>query len=168
MNNLVIRKATPDDAEKMLEYLNQVGGESDNLLFGLNEMQISIEQEKSFIETVNNSSKDIMLLGLVDNEIASIASFQGFGRKRIAHRGEVAISVKKEYWHRGIGTKMMESLIDFAKSAQFSIVELKVKSDNVNAIALYEKLGFERIGTHKKFFKINDRFYDAELMSLFL
>lgn len=168
MDTLIIRKATPDDAEKMLEYLNQVGGESDNLLFGLNEMQISIEQEKAFIESINNLSKDIMLLGLVDNEIVSISSLQGFARKRIAHRGEIAISVKKQFWHHGIGTKMMQALIDFAKSAHISVVELKVKSDNVNAIALYKKLAFETIGTYKNFFKINEKYFDAELMTLFL
>lgn len=168
MDKLIIRKATPDDAEKMLEYLNQVGGESDNLLFGLNEMQIPIEQEKAFIEAINNSSKDIMLLGLVDNEIVSISSLQGFARKRIAHRGEIAISVKKQFWHHGIGTKMMQSLIDFAKLADISVVELKVKSDNLNAIALYKKLAFETIGTYKNFFKINEEYFDAELMTLFL
>ena len=35
--NLILRKANGNDAEKMIEYLNTVGGESDNLLFGKNE-----------------------------------------------------------------------------------------------------------------------------------
>ena len=31
-NKYIIREAVPDDAEKMILYLNQAGGESDNLL----------------------------------------------------------------------------------------------------------------------------------------
>ena len=44
MNNAyTIREAVPDDAEKMILYLNQVGGESDNLLHGENEFVVPHE-----------------------------------------------------------------------------------------------------------------------------
>ena len=33
-NTYIIREAVPEDAENMISYLNQVGGESDNLLHG--------------------------------------------------------------------------------------------------------------------------------------
>lgn len=32
---MVIRKARPEDAEKILAYLRQIGGETDNLTFGM-------------------------------------------------------------------------------------------------------------------------------------
>ena len=37
-NTYIVREALPDDAERMILYLNQVGGESDNLLHGMNLM----------------------------------------------------------------------------------------------------------------------------------
>ncbi len=168
MDNLIIRKAIPDDAENILAFLNQVGGETDNLLFGLNEFIMPIKQEQEYIESINNSNNSIMLIGIIDNEIASVASIQGFSRKRIAHRGNIAVSVKKVFWHQGIGKKMMMELIKFAKEASITVVELEVKSDNHGAIALYEGLGFERIGTYNKFFYIDGRYYDAYLMNLYL
>ena len=42
MENLIIREAIQEDAEKMLCYLNQIGGESDNLLFGYNEFRLDV------------------------------------------------------------------------------------------------------------------------------
>ncbi len=169
MNNLVIRKANMEDAQKIIDFLNQVGGESDNLLFGFNEFKMSIEQEQSFIETMNNAEKDLMLLGVVEEELVAIGSLQGYKRTRIEHRGQIAISVSKKYWHCGIGSRMMKELIEFAKdSASMSVVELTVKSDNKNAIALYEKLGFEQIGLYKKFFKIENEYFDAYFMNLYL
>lgn len=169
MNNLVIRRANVEDARNIIDYLNQVGGESDNLLFGFNEFKMSIEQEESFIEAMNHTEGDLMLLGVVEDEIVAIGSIQGYKRERIEHRGQIAISVKKKYWHCGIGRKIMEELIQFAKdTASMSVVELTVKSDNASAIALYEKLGFKQIGLYKKFFKIEGKYFDAYFMNLYL
>ncbi|MNP83052.1 hypothetical protein D3C76_1818760 [compost metagenome] len=45
-------------------------------------------------------------------------------------------------------------------------ISLGVKSDNVNAIKLYEKHGFVKIGVHKNFFNIDGIYYDEILMDL--
>ena len=42
---LILRRPTEDDAKAMIDYLNQVGGESDNLLFGKGEFHLTVEQE---------------------------------------------------------------------------------------------------------------------------
>ncbi|CCQ95911.1 Acetyltransferase [[Clostridium] ultunense Esp] len=155
--HLKISKAKKEDAEKVLEFLNIIGGESDNLLFGENEFKdMPVEKEMAIIEDINLSDKSVMYLGKIGEEIVSIGSLQGFiNRTRIAHRGGLAISVKKKYWNQGIGTKMMEELITFAKDiAKLEVIELEVRIDNLSAIKLYEKLGFERIGVYKKFLKL--------------
>lgn len=63
----------------------------------------------------------------------------------------------------------MQTLLDFAKTtAKSEIVELEVRSDNVNAIKLYEKFGFEKIGVFKGFFKIDGKLIDFDLMEKIL
>ena len=49
MDNIEIRQAVPDDAEALIEYLNMIGGESDNLTFGKDEFPITAEQERTFL-----------------------------------------------------------------------------------------------------------------------
>ena len=60
----------------------------------------------------------------------------------------------------------MEGLIEYAKKNGIEILNLEVRSDNVNAIHLYEKYGFRHIGTSPAYFKIGDDYVDFELMFL--
>ncbi|MGN0025607.1 MAG: GNAT family N-acetyltransferase, partial [Clostridium sp.] len=114
--NLIIRRPIEDDAEKMVNYSNIIGGESDNLLFGKNEFHLSVEQEREYIKNLNNSKDAFMVMGIINNKVVSIAQIRKLGRKRIEHNSEIAISVKKEYWGLGIGSAVMSELIEFARN----------------------------------------------------
>lgn len=164
---LIIRKPEVEDAEEMIKYVNMVGGESDNLLFGKDEFHLSVEQEIEHINKISNNPNILMLLGVIDNNIVSVAQISCSGRKRIAHNSEVAISVRKEYWRNGIGSIIMGELIKSAKDhGGIKNISLGVKASNSNAIAMYEKCGFRKAGVHKDFFNINGSFDDEILMDL--
>ncbi len=55
------------------------------------------------------------------------------------------IIVKKEYRNKGIGKKLMNFIIEYAKSLNYKELSLGVNLDNYNALNLYVKLGFDRI-----------------------
>ena len=166
---LLLRRPKEEDAEAMIEYLNIVGGESDNLLFGKNEFRLTMEQEREHIKSVNINDNALMLLGIIDNQIISVSQVSAPNRKRIAHNSELAISVKKEYWSMGIGTAVMEVLIDFAKNHEtIKTISLGVKASNKKAQHLYEKLGFEKVGVHRNFFNIDGNYDDEILMDLYI
>lgn len=168
MNDMSILRATEQDAEAILDYLKTVGGETDNLLIDSNGVPFTVEQEADFIGRTNSSPNSIMLVAWADQRIAGVASFQGNARKRIGHRGEIAISVLKEFWGTGIGSSLMRELIDFAKSVRMEVIHLEVRSDNVRAIGLYERYGFRKFGTYHNFFKIDGVYHDADYMNLYL
>lgn len=166
---LIIEKADKKDAQQVLDYLNIIGGESDNLLFGLNEFILSLEEEEKHIESIKNSELNALFLGKIGEEIVCIGSLMTSPRKRIEHHADLAISVKKKYWGLGIGTQLMKTIIDYAKkNNRTEILHLGVKADNIAAINLYKKMGFEEIGVYKNFFKINNQYYDEILMNLYL
>ncbi len=82
---------------------------------------------------------------------------------------ELAVSVKRAEWGKGIGSMLIDYIIDFAKNiAHAEIISLEVRSDNTRAIRLYEKYGFEKIGLFRGFFKINGAYVDFDLMNLYL
>lgn len=165
--NLILRRPTEEDAVAMIDYLNIVGGESDNLLFGAGEFRLNEEQEREHIKRVNEAPNTLMIIGLMDNKIVSISQIDSPMRKRIAHNADLSISVKKEYWGMGIGSEVMATLIDYAKENEvIKNISLGVKGRNTKAKALYEKFGFEVIGVHKNFFNINGEFDDEILMDL--
>lgn len=166
--NLTIQKAAPEDAADLLDYLRKAGAETGNLTFGEEGIPFTVEQEAAYIASVRNSSNSVMLVARLDGKLVGNASFNSTPRERLKHRGELGISVLKEAWGMGIGTKLMEAVIDFAKNtANADIIHLEVRSDNTRAIRLYERFGFEKIGTFHGFLKINGELIDFDLMNLY-
>ncbi len=166
---LILKEAEPHEAEKMINYLNVVGGESDNLLFGEGEFRFSVEQEARIITNNLNNLNNIMLIGLIDDEMVTMSQLMTKNRARIAHNADVSISVRKAYWNCGIGSSVMKTLITFANEHPLiRVVSLSVKDGNESAIHLYKKHGFEVVGRHKDYVYLNDAYHDVLLMDLYL
>ena len=47
---VIIKKASSDDAFELLKYIKQIGGETDNLSFGSEGLSISLESEKKYLQ----------------------------------------------------------------------------------------------------------------------
>ena len=166
---LQIRMAKKEDAAEIIAYLNIIGGESDNLLFGANEFHMTIEQEEKYIEGLKDSPTSALLVGVVEGRIICVGSLTAPTRERIAHQCNIGMSVLKEFWGFGVGSHLMAALIDFAKSTRkLEIIHLMVRSDNERAITLYKKMGFQEIGLYPKYTKINGQYFDDILMNLYL
>ena len=88
--------------------------------------------------------------------------------ERVAHRAGLSVTVGRGFWGLGIGRKAMEALIAFAKGAGLEVLQLEVRADNERAVALYEHLGFEKMGLYKKFMKVDGQDFDAWYMNLYL
>ncbi len=167
-NTYIIREAVPDDAEKMISYLNQVGGESDNLLHGENEFNVPIEGVKRKLAMAKDSENSIVLIALENEQIIARAELEGYYPARIRHRAKFSISVRKDYWNQGIGSEMIKRISEQAEMMKLKVIELEVISDNVRAINLYHKMGFTDIGTYKNYFYVNEMFKDAVVMQKLL
>ncbi|MBR3978940.1 MAG: GNAT family N-acetyltransferase [Oscillospiraceae bacterium] len=163
--SITIEKATCADAAEILRYLKQIGAETDNLTFGAEGLPFTTESEAAYIRQMENSCDAIMLLAKENGKIVGDASLSRLPR-RMKHRGDLGVSVLKEYWNRGIGSQLLLEIINFAKENAFEVIDLQVRSDNLPAIHLYEKFGFKKIGMHPVFFKIGDEEIAFDYMCL--
>ena len=107
MEEFDIREATPEDAEKIIAYLAQVGGETDYLSFGKEGLPISTEEEEKFIQNINKEEHSVLYVVWKNGEIIGDASLSGFSR-RMSHRAEFGISVVKSEWGQGIGRALLQ------------------------------------------------------------
>lgn len=165
----IIRKPTSEDAEEMLEYLKTIGGETDNLTFGAEGFPISLENEKKYLDNLLESKTSVIFVALDGDKIIGDVSFDGNTRERLKHRGTVGLTVLRDYWHKGIGTALMEKALDFAKNvAGAEVASLEVRCENERAMRLYEYLGFDVTGRIPAMMKINGRFVDCYTMTKFL
>ena len=74
------------------------------------------------------------------------------------------IAVKKDFRQKGIGSKLLEKLIETSIQKNVHSLTLEVNYKNVPAIKLYEKYGFKYVGKRKKYYNNID---DALIMTLF-
>lgn len=166
---LRIGPARTEDAEALVAYMNAIGGESDNLTFGEGECRFTVEMERTYLENVQREATSIFLLGRIDGEIVASGVITGDARGRAVHNATLGISVRKAWWRHGIGEIMMRELITFARNTcALRTIHLTVNEDNAAGIALYEKLGFERIGIHRDYFNVRGTFRDVVIMDLHL
>ncbi len=164
---IIIEKAIPSDAEEILELTKIFGSESDNLSYGEEGINQSIESEMKYLKALQDNSSNVFLLAKLDGKIIATANYSSYEKKRLSHRGEIGLCVLKKYWNKGIGTKLLKEILVFAKeSAKSEIISLEVRSDNVSAIHLYKKFGFKKVGTFKGYFKIDNEYIDFDIMQL--
>lgn len=166
---LTLRHSKPSDAKVLIEYLNIIGGESDNMTFGKGEFRLSVDQEETYLKALDEDNTSIMIVVTESNKIIAQGSIVSDKRKRLSHNSVLGISVRKDFWSDGIGSIIMDELINFVKQCEATkTVTLSVNAENKNAIKLYKKFGFDEVGIHKNKFNINGKFYDEMIMDLHL
>ena len=165
MNGIEIREAIPADASSIIAYMKKIGGESDNLTYGADGRDITVEKESAILENIHNDQHSVFFCAWKGSELVGTANLSGMPR-RMSHRAEIGISVIKAEWNHGVGTRLMEHLIQYAKKNGVELINLEVRSDNTAAIHLYEKFGFKKTGTIPAFFKIGSAYVDFDIMYL--
>ncbi|WP_100065873.1 GNAT family N-acetyltransferase [Miniphocaeibacter massiliensis] len=167
--NYVIDRAKIEDAKEIVRYLKDISLESDNLIMTKEQAdEMSEADEGLIIDSYKYSKTSLMLVAKLEGEIISLGSLKG-NTGRASHRVTLGVTVKKDYWNKGIGREMIDSLLRYAAGNEYiEIVDLTVKSDNYGAISLYERFGFEKIGYYENYFKYENGYGDAILMNLYL
>ena len=167
---VTIRRASGEDAERVLEHYRLVGGETDNLMFGSEGESFPLEVERLYLDSIRESKRHAFFIAEDGGEVVGTGTFSPLSpleKPRLSHRGVISITVKKSRWGEHIGTRMMEKLLDFAKnSAGVDIVSLDVRSDNERAKALYEKFGFKKVGVFDGMMQIDGEYISCDTMRL--
>jgi len=164
---LLVRTGIVEDAAAILEYVEAISRETDFLSFGPDEFGITLAQERAIIREYEAADNRLLLVGKVGDELAAMLTFGGGPRPRNRHAGEFGISVRRAYWSRGIASALIDSLVDWARaSAVITKINLRVRTDNMRAIALYERKGFVLEGTITREIRVGNRYHDHHVMGL--
>lgn len=145
---VILRNARPEDSAALIENLRTTSAETPYLIREPEEITITEEQENQFIQAKIDAERELMLVAFIDGKHIGNCSLMSIAPyKRYSHRCDVAIALYKEFCGCGIGKAMLQTVLDVAKNIGYEQVELEVMAENKDAIAMYEKLGFEKFGT---------------------
>lgn len=164
---LIICEAQIEDAESLSETLKLVQEESDFLTRDSDSPTLSPEQAKDFIESQLQKQNAICLVAKIGEQVVGVLNVSSGNFDRINHIGEVFIAVRQAYQGYGIGSFLMEGLMDWAEHTPvIRRLELDVQVRNEKAIGLYQKFGFAIEATKQRGAKTkNGEFLDVYAMA---
>lgn len=161
--DIKIRAIRVEDAEGLNE-LRVMDGVRENIL-GITSERIN--RSKNFIENLGNDAH-MYIAEVIENGQKNIVGTVGLHvaqNPRLRHSASIGIMVHKDYQGKGIGKKLMETVIDLADNwLMLKRLELGVFKDNIRALNLYKSFGFEIEGTKKCAAIRNGEYVDEYIM----
>ena len=116
----------------------------------------------------SNEKGNLYIVYEIDNKVVGFLLFNRYELDRLRHAGTMGI--KEAYCNQGIGTKLIEFLIRWAKEQNgLEKICLGVVSVNDRAIKVYKRMGFVEEGRQRKQIKYEDGSYgDDVLMGFYI
>lgn len=91
---VIFRSAEKKDAKSLLKYLKVTAAETPYLIREPEEITLSIKEEEEFIQRIEDSERELMLVATVDGKHIGNCSLMSMGSfKRYRHRCDVAIAL---------------------------------------------------------------------------
>jgi RimJ/RimL family protein N-acetyltransferase len=159
----IIGEADENYATEIKNIINSVASEKKYVV-----LERSREDWDDVIREIRNR-KSLIIVAQVNEKIVGMAHLVRGKYKKNRHVGFLGISILKSFRRMGIGTAMMNYILEWAKKQEdLEKISLTVFSTNKPAINLYHKFGFVSEGISKKQYKIEGKSIDDVIMGKFL
>ena len=143
-----IRTATEADAAALCRYAEALFAED---LPGIFHREApTVEEEIEFVRSHAEPTNSTLLIAERDGEIIGVIGFMGGKRDEERHAGEFGISVSKAHRGQGIGTALIEALVDWAPEGGVSRIECYSWANNPGSARLYRRMGFVEEGRMRR------------------
>lgn len=164
VEDIIIRRASLDDAQALSEYMNALADENLEQISG---RRPTPEEESDFVRKAADAKHAVILIALDGPHIVGLVDLWACTGSYNDHTGRFGMSVLAPYRRKGIGRRLLNGVVAEAKAwPDFCRIELEVVPWNESAIRLYETAGFVREGTKRKAGKFKGKLSDLMLMAL--
>jgi len=139
-----IRRGTPEDAAGIVRVLGVV---VDERIYSAIDRVWSVEQELQFLSSL--SSRETVHVGV--DETGVIVGLQILERwssvlPSMSHVGQIGTFLLPDWRQRGVGKRLWEATLAFARSVSYRKLVIQVRASNATALAFYGSLGFVECG----------------------
>jgi len=163
----VLRTPRWEDLNDFLELINSLVEEKAEIL---RTEKVSREEEIDWLSRVLSrleKGEMFYLVAEVDGKVVAVSEVS----KRTgyeSHVGVIGIAIQNGFRDLGLGTAMMETLVEKAREMGLKVLTLTAFGTNKRAFHVYEKVGFVQTGTiPKKHFK-EGKYIDEIIMTMLL
>ena len=160
-----IRKATTGDEDNLIKLFSALESETQFMLMEPDENTLTIESQAQLINEFAQSTSKTIFVASENNQLIGFLGGTGGCANRERHSIKIAMGVLTSYWRKGVGTQLLQEFFKWADEHNFHRIELNVMENNIAAIALYSKIGFEIEGLKRDSMKVNENYINEFLMS---
>lgn len=168
---ITVREAHPDDAEQLVPLVQRLSEEEPPLyiVMGPGEFTLTVEQERQVLADYAAADNCVFLVAEAAGRIVGMLNCKGGTRRAKRHEVVLGISVAREWRGKGVGKKLMERAVEWARgTGVVTRIELIVFARNEVARHLYESLGFVVEGCLRRAIRRNGEYFDDLVMGLLL
>ena len=163
--SFLIRPAAAEDAAALVALRDEVAAEG-GLIAATPGERSTLEEELSLTTLVGEGGLPLTLV--VGGEVSGQLLVSRRRERYHSHLGEVAIIVNNRCRGLGLGRRLMETAVDWARAVGLTKLSLAVFTTNERAIRLYRSMGFEEEGTRRAHVLLPDGPRDILVMALHL
>ncbi len=149
--NILLRPMVPEDEAGLIGMFSVV---SDEDMRYLRDDLRNTEVIQHWCRTLEYS-KVLPLLAMLKDRIVGQATLH-FRKGPRRHIAEVRIYLAADFRKRGLGTKMIKTLIDLARKQNVQILVAEIVTDQSQVIKAFQNLGFVLMCTYEDFFMLPD------------
>jgi RimJ/RimL family protein N-acetyltransferase len=124
-----------------------------------------LKDTRKFVQA-NIRQRNPAFVAVCDDEVVGWCDILRGTRATTRHTGMLGVGLVPEVRGRGIGALLMKKAIAAAWKRQFTRIELSVRTDNLRALALYKRLGFEADGLRRNAVRVDGKYYNVRTMAL--
>ncbi len=159
----MLRKLLRRDLEKSIVWLKDP---SVNKFLSHDFYNLTVEQEKSWYEYLQNSKKDLIFAILDKKDLKHIGNCSLHKIDLEEHVCEIGIIIgENKYWNKGFGSDAIKSIVQFSfKDLNLSKLQLNVYCYNKRAIKAYRKCGFLQLKILEKNHFYDGKYWDTIVM----
>jgi len=147
--DLVIRAATTEDVEEMVELYSRVAAEG---LFISVEPPVDRHERRLWLQHRLDAAWTLVLVAVVAGEIVGYLTAVGSARDP----AELGLGVARAWRSHGVGTRLVEAAIAWGRDHDVHKLAVEVFPHNQPTLHLFEKLGFEREGVRRSHYRRSD------------
>jgi ribosomal protein S18 acetylase RimI-like enzyme len=166
-----IRILTEDDAAAF-QALRLSGLRESPAAFGSTyENEVDTPLQQIVTQLAGGAGGEDVVFGALDDDgvLVGVAGMRRGTTLKTQHRGGVwGMYVAPEARGRGVGRALVSAIIEHARSLGMERLVLGVETTNQPARALYHALGFVTYGIEPQAYRLDDEYWDSELMTLTL
>ena len=161
---MIIRRAEPADAEGLTRLGEAVGSEPEGWLVTTNGWR-EVADERRYLRAIRRYPNAAVFVAEDEGRIVGRLSIARDQHPASHHVADLGLMVAMSHRRRGIGTRLLEAALDWARHSEVRKLELHVFPHNEAAIKLYENFGFVQEGYRRGHYRRGNEYVDAILMA---